>query len=54
MRHHGRSLLVADIDTLHAQFEAGAGGAAGGPTHHKKDGVNAFLLEASRDYFLTA
>jgi hypothetical protein len=39
---------------LHTQVEAGGGRAAGWPTHHKEDGVDAFLLEATRDYFLTA
>ena len=54
MRHHRGSLLMADVDALHAQFEAGAGGATGRPAHHKEDGIDAFLLEAARDYFLTA
>jgi hypothetical protein len=54
MRHHRGSLLMANVNTLHPQVEAGGGSAAGWSTHHEEDGVDAFLLEATRDYFLTA
>ena len=42
MRHHRGGLLMAHIDTLHAEFEACAGGPSGRSTHHEEDGVDAF------------
>ena len=47
MRHHRGGLLMADVDALHAEVEARAGGTAGRSAHHEENGVDAFALESS-------
>jgi hypothetical protein len=54
VRHHGGRLLVAHVNPLHAELKTGARGAAGRAAHHEEDRVNAFVLEALRDYLFAA